>query len=212
MWLQYLHHLHLSQYVDNRFYQQIQVSFSKQDHYVMCVECVRPATLGLCRTASRIGSVLMSSAQQGKQANRRMRIPLCSITPTRFRLLLPNVCRTQFNSNDTWAQMTLTLLNIHYQTWEMSVSHADANPEPMEMPDTLITCEQKGCIYRQGNGCFNERHYNEVILWTHSNSQSHTGQFSFPQVSTEHSADEADQKDHQLRYKLQKRGNIFRIR
>jgi len=48
---------------------------------------------------------------------------------------------------------------------------------------------------------------NEVILWTHSNSQSHAGQFSFPQVSTEHSADEADQKDHQLRYKLQKRGN-----
>jgi len=37
----------------------------------------------------------------------------------------------------------------------MRVSHADANPDPMEMPVTLITCEQKWRIYKD-DVCFNK--------------------------------------------------------
>lgn len=51
------------------------------------------ATSALCWAASRRGSVLMSTAQQGKQASKRIRIPLWRITPTRFRFPLPYVCR-----------------------------------------------------------------------------------------------------------------------
>lgn len=47
------------------------------------------ATSGLWRAASRRGSVLMSTAQQGKQASKRIRTPLWRITPTRFRFPLP---------------------------------------------------------------------------------------------------------------------------
>ncbi len=45
---------------------------------------------------------------------------------------------------------------------------------------------------------------------TESIARATTGQYSFPQVSTEHSADKADQKDHQLRYKLHEE-NIYCI-
>ncbi len=119
------------------------------------------ATLGLCRTASRMGSVLMSSAQQGKQANRRMRIPLCSITPTRFRLLLPTVWRTQFNSdeiistNDTHiTEHSLSDLRDECITSRCQ-SRADGDASD-------INNLQKGCIYKC-NESFNDCH-NEVIL------------------------------------------------
>lgn len=43
--------------------------------------------------------MLMRMAQQGKQASRRMRIPLWRITPTRFKFPLPYVCRKTGRKN-----------------------------------------------------------------------------------------------------------------
>lgn len=61
------------------------------------------ATSSLCLTASSRGSVLMRTAQQGKQASSRIRIALWRITPTRFRFPLPYVWWNQADrgSNET---------------------------------------------------------------------------------------------------------------
>lgn len=46
-------------------------------------------TSGSWRMSSRSCSMLMSTAQQGKQQSRRMMMARCRITPTRSRFLLP---------------------------------------------------------------------------------------------------------------------------
>lgn len=43
--------------------------------------------------------MLTRMAQQGKQASKRMRIPLWRITPTRFKFPLPYVCRKTGRKN-----------------------------------------------------------------------------------------------------------------
>lgn len=51
-------------------------------------------TSGSCLKRSRICSVLIKSAQQGKQQRSSMSTPLCRMTPTNFLLGLPKLCKT----------------------------------------------------------------------------------------------------------------------
>ena len=50
------------------------------------------AIVTLCLTAIKMDCVLIRTAQQGKQANSRMRIPLWRMTPTCLKFPLPKVC------------------------------------------------------------------------------------------------------------------------
>lgn len=113
------------------------------------------ATSGLCLTASRRDWVLMRSAQQGKQAKSRIRTALWRMTPMCLRLPLPYVCNRE-PENDQIKHSPVRTYKLYYiyklwdalktrsgesNTWDMSVSHADPNPEPIEIPVTFITCK-----------------------------------------------------------------------
>lgn len=60
--------------------------------YLFCVCCiVHLATSGSCPRRRRRGWVFTSKAQQGKLKSVRIKMPLCRMTPTRRRFLLPKV-------------------------------------------------------------------------------------------------------------------------
>lgn len=97
---------------------------------------------------------------------------------------------------------------VELNTWDMSVSHADAKPQPMEIPVTFITCiEMKYYSSRQHariDGAFKSQKCttgsraikSETI--TDRYRQRHPRQLRLPQVAAEDHADEADQEAHQL--------------
>lgn len=76
-------------------------------------------TSGLWWMASRMGSVLMRRAQQGKQDRSRIRIPLCTITPTYFRLLLPNIyshtAEMDWRWRCCWSQRSSLMICYHFR-------------------------------------------------------------------------------------------------
>lgn len=126
-------------------------------------------TSGFCLKASSRGSVLMRTAQQGKQASSRIRTPLWRITPTRFRFPLPNVSMKQREQDHSWPRKTnliqklkkLVLEGEPRMSWErsssspqrntcdMRVSQVNDRPVPMEIPVTLMICRWNKDVHQE---------------------------------------------------------------